>query len=464
MNTQNVDPQQRSQKSFFFYLVFAMMISALLIGCGGGGGGNHGTAPAISSASGTAFSQGVAGTFTVTATGSPAPTLSEAGNLPSGVTFTPATGILAGTPAAATAGTYPITLTATNGVSPDATQMFTLTVDAPPAITSFGASVTTITDGTSSILNAVFTGGTGSVDNSVGAITSGMGVTVTPTATTTYKLTVTNSAGASVTATTTVTVVPAANTGACATAGTGSEALLNGRYAFLLKGFDSGTGAGETSPEPAIVGGTFDFNGKNNNGIIESGIVDENLNSTAGTLTLLVTGSYVVGSDQRACLTINSSSSTQPTQHFSISLANISGSPAVAAAGHMLDVDATGPFTSGTLRQMSAIPASLSGNFAFGMSAPRNTAEGGGRLAAAGVFTFTSTAVSGVLDLNSSGEIDGLTAPAVWPASAPLTLTNGTYSIGQNSGRGKFTVTPSGGRSLALHILCGLSDRLAHHE
>ena len=28
----------------------------------------------------------------------------------------------------------------------------------------------------------------------------------------------------------------------------------------------------------------------NNNGIIESGILDQNLNSTAGTLTLIVTG------------------------------------------------------------------------------------------------------------------------------------------------------------------------------
>ena len=39
------------------------------------------------------------------------------------------TATLSGTPAAGTGGTYPITITATNGVSPDATQTFTLTVD-----------------------------------------------------------------------------------------------------------------------------------------------------------------------------------------------------------------------------------------------------------------------------------------------------------------------------------------------
>jgi uncharacterized repeat protein (TIGR03803 family) len=43
-------------------------------------------------------------------------------------------GVLSGTPAAGTGGTYPITITASNGVGTDATQSFTLTVD-PPAVT-----------------------------------------------------------------------------------------------------------------------------------------------------------------------------------------------------------------------------------------------------------------------------------------------------------------------------------------
>ena len=84
--------------------------------------------PAITSASSTTFSAGTAGAFTVTATGSPTPTLSEAGTLPSGVTFNTSTGVLGGTPAAGTGGSYPITFTAHNGVGTDATQNFTLTV------------------------------------------------------------------------------------------------------------------------------------------------------------------------------------------------------------------------------------------------------------------------------------------------------------------------------------------------
>ena len=84
-------------------------------------------APAITSANNTTFTVGSAGSFTATATGYPAPAFSvTAGTLPSGVTLSSA-GILSGTPAAP-AGSYPITITASNSVSPIATQSFTLTV------------------------------------------------------------------------------------------------------------------------------------------------------------------------------------------------------------------------------------------------------------------------------------------------------------------------------------------------
>ena len=90
-------------------------------------------APAITSANNTTFGVGNAGTFTVTRTGFPTPTLSESGTLPSGVTFNTTTGVLNGTPAAETAGNYPITFTASNGVGSNAMQNFTLTVVPPPA-------------------------------------------------------------------------------------------------------------------------------------------------------------------------------------------------------------------------------------------------------------------------------------------------------------------------------------------
>jgi large repetitive protein len=99
-------------------------------------------APTITSASAVGFNTGVAGTFTVTTTGAPDPALTESGPLPSGVTFVDngnGTATLAGTPGPGTTGAYPITITAANGTTPNATQTFTLSVgtdDIEPQITS----------------------------------------------------------------------------------------------------------------------------------------------------------------------------------------------------------------------------------------------------------------------------------------------------------------------------------------
>lgn len=70
----------------------------------------------------------------------PAANLTYSGQLPSGLTLT-AAGALTGTPAVGTVGTYPITLTASNGVPPDGSGLLTLTIIQPPVITS-GASAT----------------------------------------------------------------------------------------------------------------------------------------------------------------------------------------------------------------------------------------------------------------------------------------------------------------------------------
>jgi hypothetical protein len=87
-------------------------------------------------------------------------------------------------------------------------QQSTSTPPSAPSITSFTASVSPIPAGTATSLTAVFTNGTGSVNQSVGAVTSRMPVSTGKlSATTTYTLTVTNSAGSSVTQQVTVTVI-----------------------------------------------------------------------------------------------------------------------------------------------------------------------------------------------------------------------------------------------------------------
>jgi hypothetical protein len=105
---------------------------------------------AFTSASGAIFTVGQSGHFTVAASGFPNPTLSESASdaLPSGVSFNASSGVLSGTPGAATPGTYTLHFTAHNGVGSDATQSFTLTVTPPSSIAGLTVPVLTAIAGT----------------------------------------------------------------------------------------------------------------------------------------------------------------------------------------------------------------------------------------------------------------------------------------------------------------------------
>jgi hypothetical protein len=95
-----------------------------------------GTPPAITSAAPPAGIVSIPYSHTYVATGTPAPSFTvTSGALPAGVTLTSA-GVLSGTPTVAN--TYTGTVTATNGVSPDATQNFSIVIAAAaaPVITS----------------------------------------------------------------------------------------------------------------------------------------------------------------------------------------------------------------------------------------------------------------------------------------------------------------------------------------
>ena len=97
--------------------------------------------PSITSADNTTFSLGLPGTFTITTTGNPSTPMSitENGALPNNVTFidnSDGTATLSGIPD--TAGIYSITITADNGVLPNATQRFKLTVKNGPTIGANG--------------------------------------------------------------------------------------------------------------------------------------------------------------------------------------------------------------------------------------------------------------------------------------------------------------------------------------
>nr|MDA8358020.1 putative Ig domain-containing protein [Actinomycetota bacterium] len=86
-------------------------------------------APTITSPSAFDVVAGSPNSFTVTTTGTPAPTLTESGALPPGMTFVyngNGTATVSGTPPAGTTGTYPVTVTASNGVGTPAVQQLSL--------------------------------------------------------------------------------------------------------------------------------------------------------------------------------------------------------------------------------------------------------------------------------------------------------------------------------------------------
>jgi hypothetical protein len=105
-------------------------------------------APAITSPGAAAFTVGTPNVFVVTTTGAPPPAIARSGALPGGVTFTDngnGTATLAGTPAPAGVGSYPLTFTATN-VAGSAMQPFTLGVACP--VITVGPAAPALPDGT----------------------------------------------------------------------------------------------------------------------------------------------------------------------------------------------------------------------------------------------------------------------------------------------------------------------------
>ena len=101
----------------------------------------HEMAPAITSAASSTFVVGVAKSFSITTSGSPAPSLTESGTLPAGLSFHDngnGTATISGTPTSP--GTVTLTLTAANGVGTNATQTLVLTITQAPTITSAASS------------------------------------------------------------------------------------------------------------------------------------------------------------------------------------------------------------------------------------------------------------------------------------------------------------------------------------
>ena len=150
------------------------------------------------------YTEGVAITPNApSSTGGAITSYSVSPDLPAGLSLHPTTGIVSGTPAAATPmAVYTVTGTNAAGTT-SAALVITVLGPSPPTIVSFTATPPAVSAGQSSVLAWNVVGATLlSIDNGVGTVV-GTSTTVNPTATTTYRLSATN-VGGTVTADVTV--------------------------------------------------------------------------------------------------------------------------------------------------------------------------------------------------------------------------------------------------------------------
>jgi hypothetical protein len=396
-------------------------------------------APAITSAAATTFGLGGLGTFTVTTTGFPVPTLSSTGALPAGVTFTAnanGTATLAGTPTAGSGGTYPLTITAVNGAGPDATQAFVLTVNTSPSFTS--ANAATFTVGTAGSFAITTTASptvtsisrTGALPTGVTFTDNGNGTATlagTPAAGTggTYPLTLTaaNGVGTNAVQTFTLTVRQApAITSASATT-------------FVVGAAGSFTVTTTGVPTPAITRGGV---------ALPAGVTF--VDNGNGTATL--SGTPAAGTAGTYALTFTATNTVGATAPQAFTLTVINAPTFTSANTTTFTVGSPGTFTitavgapTPTLTVTGALPSGVTfldnGN---GTGTLSGTPAGG----TGGTYAITFTAANGIppngvqtftLNVNQ--------APAITSAAST------TLSIGV---AGSFTVTTSGFPAPALAI------------
>jgi hypothetical protein len=160
--------------------------------------------------------------------------------------------------------------------------------------------------------------------------------------------------------------------------GTGNEAVLNGQYAFLLRGFK------QSGVNESVGSFTTDGTGKITAAEIDLNDLDHGPRQPVITPS---TSSYSVGSDNRGCLTFNSADGPAT---FRFALGGISAG--VATKGHLIqftDTTGTGSRATGILLKQdpTAFSAGLSGNYAFGATGQDVS---GGRFMTIGAFTASA--------------------------------------------------------------------------
>jgi hypothetical protein len=217
------------------------------------------------------------------------------------------TATLAGTPAAGTAGSYPITITAANGIGTNATQSFTLTVDQAPAITS--ANSATFTAGTAGSFAVTTTGYPAATITDSGAVPKGTTFTDangtatiagTPTVAGTYTLSLTAANATSPNATQSLVLTVLAAGGPTITSTATDTATVGTALTPSFKVTTSGTPAPSLTKTGGLPAGVIFTNNANGTATISG------TPTAGGVFTLTITAKNTLGSAiQTFTLTVN---------------------------------------------------------------------------------------------------------------------------------------------------------------
>jgi Bacterial Ig domain/FG-GAP-like repeat/Putative Ig domain/FG-GAP repeat len=376
-------------------------------------------APTITSANTATFNIGGAGTFTVTTTGLPVPSLTQTGALPASVTFVDngnGTATLAGTPTAA--GTFPITITATNGVGSAATQTFTLTVQTGALFTSAAGTTFVVgaagsfavtTSGTPPVTSLTHTGGTlpAGVTFTPGGATATLAGTPSAGTGGTYLLvfTASNGVGAPVTQNFTLTIneAPSFTSAASTTFAVG----VAGSFTIDTAGFPTASITIGGDPLPAVL--TFTDNGDGSatlSGTAQPG--------TSGTYTLTFTASNGIGAAVTQTFTLTIGGLAFTSANTTTFIVGQAGSFTITTAG-------TPPVTTIT-RSAEPLPPGVT--FTDNLDGTA-TLAGPPSAGTGGSYSFTLTASNGSGTATQSFILIVHEAPAITSANT-VTFTVGT--------------------------------------